>query len=241
MVLQKKDIWTAVDGEEFQCRREGRNQFNPFAVAVMRGGTIIGHVPRKISSVCSLFLHRGGSITCRVTGDRRYSGDLVQGGLEVRCVLRFEGDDKLIAKAKKLIESALTTETIDLLASKKRKINSPLVIQLDGIGGSTNSTGYSTKYWVQQGGIVLTTTDKEHILSEKKLNDLHINLAQTIKQQFSDLVGLKSTLLQTRKHPVEEKKEQIQIVHSRGDHWIVASSIHAAGNEVLVLVYDSIY
>ena len=34
---------------------------------------------------------------------------------------------------------------------------------------------------------MLTTTDKEHILSGKKLNDLHINLAQTIlKQQFSD-------------------------------------------------------
>ena len=191
-----KDIWTAVDGEEFQCRREGRNQFDPFAVAVMRGGTVIGHVPRKMLSICSLFLRRGGSITCQVTGGRRYSGDLVQGGLEVPCALRFEGDDKRIAKAKKLIESALTTETVDLLASKKRKIDSPLVVQLDGVGGSTNSTGYSTKDWVQQGGIVLTTTDKEHILSGKKLNDLHINLAQTIlKQQFSDLAGLKSTLL----------------------------------------------
>ena len=60
-----------------------------------------------------------------------------------------------------------------------------------------------------------------------------------LKQQFSELAGLKSTLLQTRKHPGEEKKEQIQIVHSRGDHWIVASSIHAAGTEVLV--YDSVY
>ena len=59
-----------------------------------------------------------------------------------------------------------------------------------------------------------------------------------LKQQFPELASLKSTLLQTRKHPVEEK-EQIQIVHSRGDHWIVASSIHAAGNEVLL--YDSVY
>lgn len=43
--------------------------------------------------------------------------------------------------------------------------------------------------------------------------------------------------LQTRKHPVEEKKK-IHIEHSRGDHWIVAPSIDAAGNEVLV--YDSV-
>ena len=199
------------------------------------------HRPRPEENFVHLFplSASGCSITCHVTGGRRYSGDLVQGGLELPCVLHFEGDDKRIAKAKKLIESALTTETEDLLASKKRKTDSPLVVQLDGVGGSTNSTGYSTKDWVQQGGIVLTITDKEHILSGKKLNDLHINFAQTIlKQQFSDLAGLKSTLLQTRKHPVEEKKEQIQIVHSRGDQWIVASS---TGNEVPVLVYDSIY
>ena len=47
-----KDIWTAVVGEEFQCQREGRNQFNLFTVAVMRD---ISHVPRKFLSVCSTF------------------------------------------------------------------------------------------------------------------------------------------------------------------------------------------
>ena len=97
-----------------------------------------GHIPRKISSICSLFLRQGGSITCHVTGGRCYLGDLVQGRFEV---------------------------------------------------------------------------------PGKKLNDLYINLAQTVlKQQFSDLVGLKSTVLHTRKHLVEEKKEKVQIVHSRGDH-----------------------
>ena len=66
-----KDIWTAVVGEEFPCKRETGNTFDPFAVAVMRGDTnAISHVPRKISSICSLFLHRGGSITCQVSGFR---------------------------------------------------------------------------------------------------------------------------------------------------------------------------
>ena len=32
-----KDIWTAVVGEEFPCKRETGNTFDPFAVAVMRG------------------------------------------------------------------------------------------------------------------------------------------------------------------------------------------------------------
>ena len=38
------------------------------AVYVMRHGTIIGHIPQRISHVCSLFLRRGGQISCKVTG-----------------------------------------------------------------------------------------------------------------------------------------------------------------------------
>ena len=40
---------------------------------------IIGHLPQKLSGVCSLFLRRGGVIPCTVTGGRRYSGDLHSG------------------------------------------------------------------------------------------------------------------------------------------------------------------
>ena len=40
---------------------------------------IIGHLPRKLLGVCSLFLRRGGVISCTVTGGRRYSGDLHSG------------------------------------------------------------------------------------------------------------------------------------------------------------------
>ena len=114
-----KDIWTAVVGEEFSCKRETSNSSNPFAVAVMRGETtVLGHVPRKISSICSLFLRREGSITCQVTISRQFSHDLVQGRLEVPCVLRFEGGTKVTAKAKKHVESALSTTTLP--ANKKR-------------------------------------------------------------------------------------------------------------------------
>ena len=50
-------IWTAAIVEEFACKREVTNTFDPFAVAVTRGDTIIGHIARKISSVYSLFSH----------------------------------------------------------------------------------------------------------------------------------------------------------------------------------------
>lgn len=48
-----KDIWNADIGEEFPCKIEVGNKFDPFAVAVMRGDTVIGHIPRK----SPLFVH----------------------------------------------------------------------------------------------------------------------------------------------------------------------------------------
>ena len=59
-----KDIWNAVVNEELQCQREPFNSSDSFAVAVVRGGTIVGHVPRKISSVCSLFFLERMGLLC---------------------------------------------------------------------------------------------------------------------------------------------------------------------------------
>ena len=47
-----KDVWSAVIDEEFPCKREDGNRF---AVSVCNGDIVIGHVPRKISTVCSLY------------------------------------------------------------------------------------------------------------------------------------------------------------------------------------------
>ena len=65
-----KEIWDAVVGQEFPCKRKDGNRVNPFTVAVVRGGIVIGHVPGKISSICSLYLCQDDSIVCRVTGSR---------------------------------------------------------------------------------------------------------------------------------------------------------------------------
>ena len=93
-----KDIWEAELDEELPCQKEPLNIVDPFAVAVMKNGKV-GHVTRKISSVCSLFLDRNGSITCRVTGHRRYSHYLPQGGMENPCTLLLK---KNLSMQKKL-------------------------------------------------------------------------------------------------------------------------------------------
>ena len=57
-------------GEMLACEREPRNAQDRYAVAVKKKeGTVIGHLSR----VCSLFIRQGGTITCTVTGKRRFS------------------------------------------------------------------------------------------------------------------------------------------------------------------------
>jgi len=63
-------------------------------VAIIENDTIVGHVPRTISVPCDLFLKKGGTISCVVTGPRQYSTDLEQGGLDVPCKLIFSGSVK---------------------------------------------------------------------------------------------------------------------------------------------------
>ena len=45
----------------------------------------------------------------QITGRRRHSKDLVQGGLEIPCTLTFESGSKDITKVKKLIKKSLAT------------------------------------------------------------------------------------------------------------------------------------
>ena len=189
-------MWEAVVGEELACQRERANSEDPFAVAVTKGERIVDHVPRRISAACAMFLRRGGSILCRVTGPRRYSEDLPQGGLEIPCVLIFRTENERdLAKVKKLVVAALhLIPDENTPPRKKAKIRDtnvdPLVSQYD-------------KIWVQMDRICLTNADK-HINGRKKL---HINYAHHIlKHQFPSLRGLQNTLYLASMHAVRKTR-----------------------------------
>ena len=56
-----KDIWdAAIDGLELPCKKEPGNPHDTSAVAVVKrspgASIIVGHVPRHISMVCSIFI-----------------------------------------------------------------------------------------------------------------------------------------------------------------------------------------
>ena len=70
-------IWTPVLGELLSCKRELGNAKDQYAVVVCRvDGIVIGHIPRKVSFLCAIFIRRGGTIQCIVNGDCQYSHDL---------------------------------------------------------------------------------------------------------------------------------------------------------------------
>ena len=48
---------------------------------------------------CSLFITRGGAITCVVNGAQRYSLDLLQGGLKVPCKLLLSSLCKIATRS----------------------------------------------------------------------------------------------------------------------------------------------
>ena len=90
----------------------------------------------------------------------------------------------------------------------------------------------------------LTYVDKAVITSGSRLTDMHINFAQSILQvQFVNVIGLHSTLLLCKHtNPLlvtDGNSQALQIIHSRGDHWIVATTIQCPANTVRI--YDSVY
>ena len=56
-------IWEVAIGEVLICEREPQNTADRYVVAVKRSGSVIGHLPKKMSHFCSLFLRRGEIFT----------------------------------------------------------------------------------------------------------------------------------------------------------------------------------
>ena len=274
-----KDVWHANIGTELPCRPESNNREDRYAVAVMDGDFVVGHVPRKISFICNLFLRHSGLMVCRVTGPRQHSTDLVQGGLEVPCKYEFYAeekypDDKTFKKVKGLIEKASYTtkviairaeifQKLDFLKSSSKSVKVELNASPEDGEDQAESAKTSaktkttdnpskraklncnqslsgTKEWLRRGGIKLTLNDRDSIIDGKRLNDMVINVAQKLlKSQFSKLKGFQSTLLQNKKFSSAFELNKVQILHSRGDHWISATTVGC--NQHLVKVFDSVY
>ena len=57
-------LWSPSLEEQLECLREAGNDKDQYAVAVLRHGSVVGHISRRISAACSLFIERNGRIHC---------------------------------------------------------------------------------------------------------------------------------------------------------------------------------
>lgn len=100
-------IWTPYINETLVCHRELGNLEDPYAVAVVKDDDIVvGHIPRKISTMYSMFSKKG-QIICTVTGRRQCSADLPQGGMEIPCKYMFTATGDAIRKIRRLLPKNL--------------------------------------------------------------------------------------------------------------------------------------
>ena len=95
-------------GEILIYERKSGNPSDLYAVAIKKGSEVVGHVSRKMSVACSLFLELGGALHCEITDNhRRYPSDILQGRLEIPCkfVFRCDINKKLLSGVQKLVQS----------------------------------------------------------------------------------------------------------------------------------------
>ena len=95
------DIWTPVEDEMLRLIPEP-NSVDRNAVAVMKEGQIVGHVPFNLSPIISLFLRRDVNKGGKVNRGAGY-------GLEIQCVYQFYGPKPYIDKLREVIDSLKTS------------------------------------------------------------------------------------------------------------------------------------
>ena len=58
-------------------------------IEIQKDEVTVEPVPHTISCICSVFEQRCGLIVCTITGKRKHSSDLPQGGLELPCTYTY--------------------------------------------------------------------------------------------------------------------------------------------------------
>ena len=81
--------WQPQPSQKLDCFYEEDNPFDPFAIKVCEIGKniTVGHLPREISRATKFFIDRGAAITLTLTSEHYRRSPLVQGGMEIPCVV----------------------------------------------------------------------------------------------------------------------------------------------------------
>ena len=193
---------------------------------ICRRNTIVGHLPRQISTICHLFLRKGGIITCTISGRRQCSADLPQGGLEVpHQLVLIASDKKLLDKTTLLLQKAppviISKSTIAGVVAANTPVSArklePIPIQIADVEETATDSINKDPVWIHVDKCTMLQSDKQCLLiAGCLLNDKHINTAQALlKKQFTNATGLQSTLFQY-KSLSEKMTYGLQVIHCNG-------------------------
>jgi hypothetical protein len=65
------------------------------------------------------------------------------------------------------------------------------------------------------------------IIDGEMLNDEHVKLRSTAIEGTIFILQWPTLHSQSKKEPLPESKQALQIIHSRGNHWIAVSTVNA--------------
>ena len=94
--------WNAEIGAELGAVPDTRTTAlvkDKYAIAVKNGEQTVRHIPMFLSKLTFFFLRYDGKVSIKVNGPRRYSVDLIQGGLELPAEVTFQtSNEKLFSQ-----------------------------------------------------------------------------------------------------------------------------------------------
>ena len=235
-----KSVWTPCIGEILSCSRETSNLHDQFAVKVLKVETdsqaIVGHLPRSISSTCSIFFEERRNHILQNQRNKKIFERFSTGRIRSSLYVSIRSRGRLV-DCRKLRKSFYHSE------KQKSEIETPSKkIKLENKENEGGGNKISPDcLWVslKDSRIELYDCDNQGIVKGHKLNDLHILFGQSLlKNQFPEVQGLSCTLTQSRLR-FDMEKDIVQICHVRNDHWIVISNLLCGAGKINV--FDSVY
>ena len=82
--------WKPEEGKILECLHEENNPYDVFSIKVCKSNnaqSVVGHRPVEISRITKFILQRGARVQATVTGKHYQRSPLIQGGLEVPCLV----------------------------------------------------------------------------------------------------------------------------------------------------------
>ena len=83
-------VWEPKVNEILNCSHEQNNVFDRFAIKTTKenhNNQIVGHLPMEVSRVIKYLIDRGAEVTAQLTSTNYRRSPLIQGGLEIPCVV----------------------------------------------------------------------------------------------------------------------------------------------------------